>query len=384
MISFRSPFLQATTTQSRENRSEVKRRRLFGTTLALFLIGIPVLCVLLEWLPTHGVGYPLYWVHDHVFLPLKGWTFHRFAPASTIWWTLALLFAITWLIFFLVDESLILSPHRDLMLFALAREQFHGPLLRSASWLARRGVRPGLLRSAIDYRVARLADAAARDPGKRTRLATAVSFQAEIYLLPDAGAYELLWAGNGWLRGRLLASEKQPLDPALPKRIAERLHPNRSAETWQKMVIDPPAPMTPDDLLLNAMLIGCLDHAGTRRLLFGTNTLSPALTSMHARQLWIRAIERRREWLEGLRRQLQHKALDPHLRTAIEPPLAELPETLLPVIGQLALGSALLAGTVTGRPEPAVLMLETMASLETAIAFFDEEDEEDEAFATVL
>jgi len=381
-------MLRAAPTEIRENRAEVIRKRLFYTMLTLFLVGTPVMIVALEWLPTDGLGYPLYWVHDHIYLPFQGWTYHAFAPASSIWWTLIALFGITWLIFFLVDESLVLSPHRDLALAMVRRPRHHARLLAVSTWLARRGFQPALLRTAVAHETENTLLDLERDPGTEPdRLGALTLLTTRLALLPGADQPDRMRALAAWLAGyrALLARDVTnkrwwPDLMAAPADLAHAWRGSADPSPWQEMAISGAADLTPESLFLDALLLAsCHDRATAERLLDPALVKRPLEERRQAVCTYLgEACETRRVALSAMRIELQQRALRPVSSAEPEPPLAEVEETHLPMLGRATLDASIALSRLTGRPGPGQSMLETLDALTYALALFDEVDEETE------
>ena len=370
----------------------VVRRRLatlFGLTL---LLGIPSLLVFLEILPKDGFGHPFYWVYDHIYLTLKGYTFHRFFPASLIWWGIALILFLFWLVFYLVDESMLLSPHRDLMRFVVRRSGFHDRLTNSAAWFRKRGFPPLLLIEATDKERAQLLtrlDMGQTDASEQDRLALLTLLQLRLLTQPGAHISDYFRAAVIWQESFLClrqGSKKRPgaTDLAeIPASIARHLMVSPSAQRWRVALEENLGELDGGSLMLDLLLVAALFHAETAEQLLGERaSLPPSELRRIVGKYLLDAVEARRHHLDKLRHQLETTAFGAR-GYVLEPPCQAIPNEVLPFLGQLALGSALDLAVLRAEPSHALAFLESMETLGLAHQLFDAETEETCAEALV-
>jgi hypothetical protein len=114
-----------------------------GLWLAMFYLLI--VTVAYQALPKSGAGYLLYWIHDNVYLPIKGYTYTLFFPTSLVWWLSGSTVLILWGICWLSDRSLVRRPHILLLRWSLGRHLSHPLLLACARLFARLGLQPQML-----------------------------------------------------------------------------------------------------------------------------------------------------------------------------------------------------------------------------------------------
>jgi hypothetical protein len=149
-IRFRSPLLQAPVKVEKVGRAGrlAWRWPFLGLVLLLFLTVLFFLWA--QPFGRTGPGQSLYWLHDIIYLPIKGYTFTLYHPDSWIWWGLIFTLLALWTASFALDRSLILRPH-----VALLKETVHRPflgrrLLDCARYLAQYRVNPRLLISMVE------------------------------------------------------------------------------------------------------------------------------------------------------------------------------------------------------------------------------------------
>ena len=192
MYQFKTPLLKAMPRADHENRLSVMKRRALMVLVLVLLLGVPFVLLNLGLLSPSGPGYVIYWIHDRIYLPFKGYTYHLFFPISMVWWSIAGLLTVCWLVFFLVDESLLLSPHRDLLGWALRRRRWHGFLLATARRFQRRSFPQRLMIEVTDYQRRRILERRrqSKPPGGRkdTLLLPLAKLQMQLLTLPGTDA----------------------------------------------------------------------------------------------------------------------------------------------------------------------------------------------------
>ncbi len=145
---FRDPLLRRFQSVTARDRGRTLAQRLGLVGAVAGVAVLLTLVVVLRLLPRDGLGYPLYWLHDYIYLPIKGYTVTRRFPYSLVGWgTAGLLFA-AWLasvvIFFLTGRS----PLQDLY-SALARHAVRQPVTHGAIIVGTRLLRHFRLRSTV-------------------------------------------------------------------------------------------------------------------------------------------------------------------------------------------------------------------------------------------
>lgn len=145
MRDFHSVLLKPMPGTAKPNLSRIPVRILLITILGL-LVAVPWIIIAARLLPPDGAGYVFYWVHDHIYLPVRGYTFTLFYPYSISWWGMAATVFIAWLVGYLLLVSFIKNPHVSLLRSVVRRDSGHRFLIKTAGWLKRRRLEPVMLR----------------------------------------------------------------------------------------------------------------------------------------------------------------------------------------------------------------------------------------------
>lgn len=176
--------------QSRPSRrlglpGDVVRRRLLTLLTVLVTVLAAVVVVRLRLLSSQGVGYGLYWLHDHLYLPLIGYGVRLFWPWSLIGWGVAAVFLLVWLAQYLSAPTLLQRPRMALTTHLLARRRYHGLVVRSAAFLARRGFAQNLLLDHLEmmWRIEADQTAIQGDKASPRLLAELAQLYAELHAL---------------------------------------------------------------------------------------------------------------------------------------------------------------------------------------------------------
>ena len=108
----------------------------------IFLVAL----VQLHILPESGPGRALYYLHDTLFLPFKGYTYTMFHPYSLVWWIIILLVLVLAIVSFLLGRSFLKRPH-----IWLVRRLVHHPntywyLVNGSRVFNYFGLKPNLIR----------------------------------------------------------------------------------------------------------------------------------------------------------------------------------------------------------------------------------------------
>jgi hypothetical protein len=151
----RSAVLRAYTEWTDDARHVGRRRRRIVATALVLLVAV-VVFTRRQLLPL-GLGYPLYWIHDHIALPFWGNTWTLFAPYSAVWWSLIGIFSLVWIVTFVTRWSAVRRPHtllcRWLIVHIVARanqsNRLVSALISCIDWLAKRGLRAELLADVV-------------------------------------------------------------------------------------------------------------------------------------------------------------------------------------------------------------------------------------------
>ncbi len=124
------------------------RRVRLGFVILFFVVlfAAPVAMVVTRMFPYSAPWSVLYWAHDHIYLPIKGYTFTLFYPFSLIFWGAILFLLLLWGISFLYSPSLYQRLQVWLARKAVGRLMLHPILLRSARRFNKWGYKPQLLK----------------------------------------------------------------------------------------------------------------------------------------------------------------------------------------------------------------------------------------------
>lgn len=148
VMEFRSPLLKALPKDRFEGISERRLQRLSLSVLTVLTLSTLVILVRRKSLPQDSF-YWLYWFHDHMYLPLKGFVFTRFYPWSLAWLGVgATLIFIAWLTY-VVGKSPLQAPHALLVRWASRNSGLHPLMTGMAELFKRMGLPMKLFRSAV-------------------------------------------------------------------------------------------------------------------------------------------------------------------------------------------------------------------------------------------
>ena len=120
---------------------------------SLLLVLIVALAIITrsEVLPRESwLGHSLYWIHDNVYLWVKGQAYHRFFPFSIVWWIGVVLILMAMIAAYLLGISMIRDPHSWLLARAVRQPWTHRFLKAGARLFRRIGTRPVALRTMVE------------------------------------------------------------------------------------------------------------------------------------------------------------------------------------------------------------------------------------------
>ncbi|MCP4216939.1 MAG: hypothetical protein GY765_19980 [bacterium] len=144
MIDFKSSLLKPMPKEQKRQRHRFVRPG-YLLLASLFLIGIPIFIILTKTLPRDGFGYALYWFHDHIFLPIKGYTYELFFPISLVFWVPILLLLLLWLVSYLWSIPIFKKLQIYLARGAVKKYSIHPILTGTSRLLNKWGLEPKLL-----------------------------------------------------------------------------------------------------------------------------------------------------------------------------------------------------------------------------------------------
>ena len=142
----RSTLLRAGLRSPARQRSWVARWFAFGVVTAA--VAAFVLAVATVYFDRQGIAFPIYWLHDHLWLPLRGWLWTAPFPGSLIW----LVPVVAILALTLIEFLGIWPALRNAQLAVLRLLVLHGPewlILRSDAMLGLIGGRAGQIRAVV-------------------------------------------------------------------------------------------------------------------------------------------------------------------------------------------------------------------------------------------
>lgn len=125
----RSPFLKAQPRKVSPGRARSMPKRLTLVLILAAIIGTPIFIIVTRVLPPEPVGKYFYWLHDHVYLPAKGFTYTLFYPFSLSWWGPLATILVVWLVSYLMMISLTKDPHAQMLRRIVRRKNKHRLLL---------------------------------------------------------------------------------------------------------------------------------------------------------------------------------------------------------------------------------------------------------------
>ncbi len=377
-MSFRSPLLQAYPTR-RGRVLTTHRRRALLVSIAGFILGIPTAMVALRLPPVDGWGYPLYWLHDHLYLPLEGQLFTRFLPYSIAAWIIIAAVALGLLFTYLTGQSLVHALHLNLLEFCLRQRGLRPALLASAKRM--RHIGPGsVMMAEVCDNLRRRASASSRSPTKPPDEVLALClFLCELTLDCALPHHYLLRAALA-VQETLEHYTPQPSCPAELVQLLQRL-PRLLKRLMQR---DEDNPYADDPTELPFAVA-----AFAQDLLVVASIHMPALTAPSGkrrsperagtpllRQLAL-ANDRRRTALDALRLAIEDRQL--RLRpTPLPPlPLTSAPLSDLPWWGRWHFSLVMSQARLERRPESALRQVDTLEALRLTLALLPDEAEED-------
>lgn len=359
----------------------------FLLLLSAGLLGLLIAAVAWRWLPRSGIGWLLYWLHDNLFLPLKGYSFTLFIPNSLVWWSIIGIALGLSLLSLLSDRSFLRSPHVWLLRRTVRMSGSGRWLLGSANLLRRAGVRPDLLTAVVHHELELALLSAAEQPGAQTathlcnRIRHLAVSEIRLYALPPAPPITAahLAAGVIWhaaflpLDLRRRGDIRRPqLDEASEQNAAFALAaqlPNLlglPAHSPEDDRISNENPFSPQRLMLDLWRLAVLaapglfnaipEHARRPGLSSGDSANQLALLlSCYDRTRLLQSWARE---MQPMARGLAAGFMLPDARRG--PELDTIEHTLLPYIGQLTLSLALHGSWLGNAPELALATLDAI------------------------
>jgi len=146
-LDFNSPLLQAKTPVNRPDRIRSSRITIrIVMTLSIFVsLGVVISAIAFRWFePQYIIGYVLYWLHDEIYLLIKGYTYTWAYPYSLLWWLTGLVLFAYWLFSYLTDIPWLRGFHIKIIRFFLFHNVLCGVL---KTWI--KLVKPSFFRAKL-------------------------------------------------------------------------------------------------------------------------------------------------------------------------------------------------------------------------------------------
>ena len=367
----------------------------FGRRIAILLGGASLIALLafmvgLRRLPAAGLGYVLYWLHDHIYLWLKGYTFTLAFPHSLIWWGIIFTFFLVWLVSvigaFLAHWALLRKLYLVWARCAIYQRGLHRPMVLLSRGLRRLGCKPRLLIELLVQERTKALNRLAESPatGGNHRLCRTVQMLNELwidlFLTPRPDVADRLQASVCWLQAflhsRLCGDERSVrLLAASIEPIVGPLLAVGSADGANDPVVKDRDPFSPRALAADLLCLATL--AAAHDMLEAPKDLYPNVyTYLRLAEM----VEVRRRHLNQanlvLERVVRERQPRPDLVTTALVRLSPLSPTadtnLLQPGGQLALGIASALAIQVGTPEIALASVEAAEMLVLTLDCFSD------------
>lgn len=317
----------------------------------------------------------LYLIHDAVYLPIKGYTFTLLFPTSLAWYGLTLTIGLVWLGFFVADRSWVRRPHLAALRLLIPAPLFGAALVMSAQLLARAGLPPDQLLIVAeherDLRIIRLA-ANPRDTGTARQLARLTRLLVRLRTTTP-GELPALQAWADWQLAlallRFCALQKAARSLVGPRLLQPLL--TRTLARHGATPLD--ALSRTDDLFGSTCVIADLLRlaalAGFDLNALHTGGAPPPPEREQLIYQLLQASELRRRAVDQLRGQFELALLQPNAGRIASLSLApDAAEGELPLLGVIALRSALLTALEAGAYDSAATTIDAYEALGLAVA----------------
>ena len=363
---------------AKPKRSRIPIRILIILFISAFIV-VPAFIIITRALPKEGIGSVFYWIHDYIFLPVKGYTYTLFYPYSLGWWGPILTALFLWLIAYLTMVSFIKDPHVYVLRKVIHRnpKKRHGILIKTGAWLKKRKMEPILLiqitnmeRKKTLNRLANLA-LTQMDETLLTQAIHLTQLHIQLMTLPPVKAARethleaLVYWHQAYLQADIRC-QKNPPSPQLKEllsRLAEQIETlvlpllNYKNETLLKEALKQRAGFDIPTLLVDLLYLASLNNNSLAVLLAGTPTTGEAIKRLVVARLSASSQERQAVLDETrcrLEKFLEQKTgpystgssetFEPIIHDNIDVRLQVDPNyagTILPVLGDLALSIVL-------------------------------------------
>jgi len=343
-------------------------RRILILILLIIAIAAPIVLITTRTAPETAVGTWLYWLHDHIYLPIKAYTFTLLYPLSLIPWGAALFILILWTISYLSKTPIFKRLQIYLGRKAVRRKLLHPLLIKSARRFKKLGMKPELLEAVTtEQREKTLLHL--DTPPTITRATRLTHLHTRLLTLPPSTTNNHLQAAVYWLElyTRLRTPQTKTDNP-------DRLHHLISQTTAQiHDIITPLLQYTTPHKLETAkqkearfdtqtLAVDLLYLASLKNDTLAAHVLGPKIPTKKRETLITRRLAistaSRRAFLDRNRGRLENRA---HLYYSDS--LNADPEDL-PLIGRLSLLIALDLAAMTDMPDIALGFIETIETLD--------------------
>ena len=364
--------------QARPRRSRTPLR--VGLLIILgFFVALPIFIIVTRALPREGIGQMFYWIHDHIFLPIKGYTYTLFYPFSLSWWGPILTALFLWMVAYLTMVSFIKDPHVYILRKVIHRnpKKRHGILIKTGGWLKKRNMEPILLKQVTNMERKKTLNQLANLPLSQmdeilvTQVIHLTQLQIQLMILPPVKAVReihleaIIYWHQAYLQANTRCQKNPPSQQLqeLLNRLAELIETlilpllNYKNETLLKEAVKQRAGFDIPSVLVDLLYLASLNNNSLAVLLAGSATTEEAIKRAVVTRLASSSHERRTildETLFRLTKQLEQKT-GPHnissdetfepithdnidVRLKVDPNYAG---TTLPVLGELALSISL-------------------------------------------
>jgi hypothetical protein len=146
-LDFNSPLLQAKIPVNRPG----KRCRITIRVIIILSIFIILSGIAYRWFEPQSIGYVLYWLHDEIYLLIKGYTYTWGYPYSLLWWLTGLVLSGYWLPTYLMDIPLLRAFHIKTIRFCLYHDVLRGVLKTWIKWVKPTFFRATLLEKFVEH-----------------------------------------------------------------------------------------------------------------------------------------------------------------------------------------------------------------------------------------
>lgn len=175
---FRSTLLQPAPLLRKWGDRTLIIPRIVVVSIVVFLVTGFIILVKNQAFPKNGLGYFIYWVHDIIYLGLKGITFTLLFPYSLIWYSILLGALLLITVSFLMDRSFLVEPHAILLRALINQPATHRLLFWATREFQKIGITSELLRLTIAFErdllaLRLLSDPLCKERGKLSRLLAA-------------------------------------------------------------------------------------------------------------------------------------------------------------------------------------------------------------------